>query len=419
MSEKMKDFKQEKKRKRKQALGSAKHQQEDIDKQCQLMLELTSIKMSIKNEIDRVYNDSLKALEREAALNQKRIEDSLAGSTRIRDESDSIGKMAADTQQKILQSHEVANSIKQMQNDLDRRNKSFIEEAQGKAFTIFKTEQERQNSFVDSYKQAFEEAKIESASKELFEACYGKVKADDQRKVSTSIPQKIIERPQIPRDILALNDYHKSVEVFIDVVYKNNENFELIQENILEKYGAILDGHFKLTSGLHSNRYIQCAQVFQNPKQVRILTENLKYQLEKRKLDKEIQTVIGPAIGGIIFAYELSKALGARNIYAERVDEKMTFRRGFYLEPGEKVVVVEDVVTTGGSAKEVAQLAQSMGAEVVAVCSLVDRSGGKVQFDWPFVTLIKMDVVTYQLDNCPLCKEGKPLTQPGSRHLKL
>ncbi len=183
---------------------------------------------------------------------------------------------------------------------------------------------------------------------------------------------------------------------------------------ILESARAVLTGHFKLTSGLHSNRYVQCAQAFQYPDKVRELCVMLA-----GKLPKGIQTVIGPAIGGIIFAYELSKALGARNIYAERVDEKMTFRRGFHLEPGEKVVVVEDVVTTGGSAKEVAQLAQSMGAEVVAICSLVDRSGGKVQFDWPFVPLIKMDVVTYQPDDCPLCKEGKPLTQPGSRHLKL
>jgi orotate phosphoribosyltransferase len=184
---------------------------------------------------------------------------------------------------------------------------------------------------------------------------------------------------------------------------------------ILEEANAILTGHFKLTSGLHSNRYIQCAQVFQYPDKVEELCKLLAQKLQ----GKGITTVIGPAVGGIIFSYALSSALNCKNIYAERVEEKMSFRRNFSVEPGEKVVVVEDVVTTGGSAKEVAVLAQSLGAEVVAICSLVDRSGGKVDFGVPFVPLIQMNVVTYQPDDCPLCKEGKPLIQPGSRHLKL
>lgn len=184
---------------------------------------------------------------------------------------------------------------------------------------------------------------------------------------------------------------------------------------ILEEANAILTGHFKLTSGLHSNRYIQCAQVFQYPDKVEELCKMLAEKLQ----GKGVTTVIGPAVGGIIFSYELSRALKCKNIYAERVDEKMTFRRNFSVEPGEKVIVVEDVVTTGGSAKEVAELAKSLGADVVAICSLVDRSGGKVDFGVPFVPLIQMDVVTHQPDDCPLCKEGKPLVQPGSRHLKL
>lgn len=184
---------------------------------------------------------------------------------------------------------------------------------------------------------------------------------------------------------------------------------------ILEEAKAILTGHFKLTSGLHSNRYIQCAQVFQYPDKVEELCKMLAEKLQ----GKGVTTVIGPAVGGIIFSYELSRALKCKNIYTERVDEKMAFRRNFSVEPGEKVIVVEDVVTTGGSAKEVAELAKSLGAEVVAICSLVDRSGGKVDFGVPFVPLIQMDVVTYQPDDCPLCKEGKPLVQPGSRHLKL
>ncbi|HOG71140.1 MAG TPA: orotate phosphoribosyltransferase [Caldisericia bacterium] len=185
--------------------------------------------------------------------------------------------------------------------------------------------------------------------------------------------------------------------------------------SILESANAILTGHFKLTSGLHSDRYIQCAQVFQYPEKVERLCKLLVQKLPTLN----VQTVIGPAVGGIIFAYELSRTLGARNIYAERVDEKMAFRRNFAINPGENVIVVEDVVTTGGSAKEVAELAKANGANVVSICSLVDRSGGKVKFDSPFVPLLRLDVVAYQPDECPLCKAGQPITQPGSRHLKL
>ncbi|HOU08922.1 MAG TPA: orotate phosphoribosyltransferase [Caldisericia bacterium] len=185
--------------------------------------------------------------------------------------------------------------------------------------------------------------------------------------------------------------------------------------SILESANAILTGHFKLTSGLHSDRYIQCAQVFQYPEKVEKLCKLLVQKLPTLN----VQTVIGPAVGGIIFAYELSRTLGARNIYAERVDEKMTFRRNFAINPGENVIVVEDVVTTGGSAKEVAELAKANGANVVSICSLVDRSGGKVKFDSPFVPLLRLDVVAYQPEECPLCKAGRPITQPGSRHLKL
>ncbi|NLI40206.1 MAG: orotate phosphoribosyltransferase [Caldisericales bacterium] len=185
--------------------------------------------------------------------------------------------------------------------------------------------------------------------------------------------------------------------------------------SILESANAILTGHFKLTSGLHSDRYIQCAQVFQYPEKVERLCKLLVQKLPTLN----VQTVIGPAVGGIIFAYELSRTLGARNIYAERADEKMTFRRNFAINPGENVIVVEDVVTTGGSAKEVAELAKANGANVVSICSLVDRSGGKVKFDSPFVPLLRLDVVAYQPEECPLCKAGQPITQPGSRHLKL
>ena len=188
-------------------------------------------------------------------------------------------------------------------------------------------------------------------------------------------------------------------------------------KQILVDCQAILTGHFKLTSGLHSNRYVQCAQVFQYPNKVELLCKMLSNKLGEKA--KGIQTVIGPAVGGIIFAYELARSLDARTIYAERVDEKMIFRRNFSLDEDERVIVVEDVVTTGGSAKEVGELAESVGAKVVAICSLVDRSAGQVQFKWSFVPLISLDVTTYQPDECPLCKAGMQLTQPGSRHLKL
>jgi len=186
-------------------------------------------------------------------------------------------------------------------------------------------------------------------------------------------------------------------------------------KQILEDCQAILTGHFKLTSGLHSDRYVQCAQVFQHPLNVEALCKLLVDKLT----DRNVQTVIGPAIGGIIFAYELAHQLNAKTIYSERVDGKMTFRRNFTLERDEQVIVVEDVVTTGDSANEVAELAESLGAKVVAICSLVDRSAGKIQFKWPFVPLITLDVKTYQPNECPLCKAGIPLVQPGSRHLKL
>ena len=189
----------------------------------------------------------------------------------------------------------------------------------------------------------------------------------------------------------------------------------LTQEQALNCYkqtGAILKGHFKLTSGRHSDTYMQSAKLFIDTKQSEIVCKALAEKLADEKID----LVVSPAIGGILMGYEVARQLGVPNIFAERENGEMTLRRGFAIEKGTKVVVVEDVVTTGGSVKEVVRLVQSMGAEVVAVASLVDRSNGNVDFGVKYVNLISMEVVSYEPDECPLCKEGKiDLIKPGSR----
>lgn len=170
-------------------------------------------------------------------------------------------------------------------------------------------------------------------------------------------------------------------------------------------------GHFKLTSGRHSDKYLQCAKLMQHPTH----TEEICQQLAKKFKSQNIQTVIGPAIGGIVLSYEMARALGVRTIFAERENGKMTLRRGFSIEPGEKVLVVEDVVTTGGSVKEVISLAKSLGADVVGAAALVDRSGGKIDFGVPTHYLLELQVKSYLPEQCPLCKKRTPITKPGSR----
>ncbi len=189
----------------------------------------------------------------------------------------------------------------------------------------------------------------------------------------------------------------------------------LTQQQALDCYkktGAILKGHFKLTSGRHSDTYMQSAKLFIDTKQSEIVCKALAEKLAGEKID----LVVSPAIGGILMGYEVARQLGVPNIFAERENGEMTLRRGFSIEKGTKVVVVEDVVTTGGSVKEVVKLVQGLGAEVVAVASLVDRSNGNVDFGVKYVNLISMEVVSYDADECPLCKDGKiELTKPGSR----
>ena len=181
--------------------------------------------------------------------------------------------------------------------------------------------------------------------------------------------------------------------------------------DMLVETGAIMTAHFCLTSGLHSPHYIEKFNVLQFPLKV----EKLCQAMAEHFKDAKIETVVGPVTGGIILAHETGKALGTRAIFTERVDGKMTFRRGFTLHEGERVLIVEDVVTTGGSIREVIDVVKEFGGVPVAVSMLVDRSGGKADFGGvPSFALLHMNVETYEPENCPLCAKGIPLTKRGS-----
>ena len=183
---------------------------------------------------------------------------------------------------------------------------------------------------------------------------------------------------------------------------------------VFKETGALLEGHFLLTSGLHSNVYFQCAKVFQYPgystELCRGISDNFKNQ--------EIDVVVSPAVGGIVVGQEVARLLNIRSIFTERVDGKMTLRRGFELSEGEKVLVVEDVTTTGGSVKEVIEIVKERGANPVGVGAVVDRSGGTIDFGVPYFSLVAMEVHNYTPEECPMCKQGSKPVKPGSRGLK-
>ena len=182
-------------------------------------------------------------------------------------------------------------------------------------------------------------------------------------------------------------------------------------KGLLVKTNAIMNGHFVLTSGLHSPHYVEKFNVLQHPK----YTEQLCKAMAEKFKDSQIETVVGPMTGGILLAHETGKALGTRAIFTERVNGKMTFRRGFALHKGERCLIVEDIVTTGGSIREVIDVVKAAGGIPVAVSMLVDRSGGKATFeDVPSTALLNMDVETYEPSTCPLCQKGMPLTKRGS-----
>jgi len=184
---------------------------------------------------------------------------------------------------------------------------------------------------------------------------------------------------------------------------------------IFKETGALLDGHFQLTSGLHSDQYFQCAKVLQYPRH----SEALCAEIAGAFSGTQIDLVIAPALGGIVVGQEVGRQLDRRTIFAERKGGAMELRRGFSIGPGESVLVCEDVVTTGGSVLEVFDIVRAMGGTVAGVGFIVDRSGGTIRFPLGGgarqFAVLTMDVLTYSPDRCPLCAEGVPITKPGSR----
>ncbi len=191
----------------------------------------------------------------------------------------------------------------------------------------------------------------------------------------------------------------------------------MTQEEVLDIYrrtGALLSGHFLLSSGLHSDRYLQSALVLQQPE----IATRLCAALAAYFRDLKIDVVIAPALGGVFVSQETARALGVRAIFAERVNGDLTLRRGFSIQENERVLVVEDVITTGKSTRETMAVVRQAGGQVIAAGSLVDRSGGKAELGVPYRSLVTLDVPTYQPADCPLCKAGGKPIKPGSRGLK-
>ncbi len=180
---------------------------------------------------------------------------------------------------------------------------------------------------------------------------------------------------------------------------------------VLKEAGVLQEGHFRLTSGRHSDKYMQCAKIFQYD----TYSEELCAALAEKFAEDKIDLVIGPAIGAVIMSYEMGRQLKVKNIFAERENGAMTLRRGFAVEPGQRVLVVEDVVTTGGSVKEVIELVRQSGGIVAGVGSIVDRTGGKISFGCKYESVIAVEITSYEPEECPLCKKGLPIIKPGSR----
>ena len=186
---------------------------------------------------------------------------------------------------------------------------------------------------------------------------------------------------------------------------------------LFQQTEAYLRGHFRLTSGLHSGEYLQCAKVLAYPKHAERLGKELAEKIKGLTGDAAIDAVVSPAMGGIIIGHETARSLGVLSLFTERdaASNAMTLRRGFEIKPGQRVVIIEDVITTGGSTKEVVTVMTQMGAEVLAAGSIIDRSGGRADVGVPRVSLQTLEAVAYTPEECPLCKEGLPVVKPGSR----
>lgn len=181
--------------------------------------------------------------------------------------------------------------------------------------------------------------------------------------------------------------------------------------DLFRRSGALLDGHFRLSSGLHSTGYLQCALVLQDPRRAERLGQAIAAQTHALRPT----VVLSPALGGVVIGHEVARALGIHALFAERQDGVLMLRRGFTLGASDRVLVVEDVLTTGGSTKETMRVAAEAGGHVVGAASIVDRSGGTASFEVPFHALFAVDLPTYQPDTCPLCARGVPVVKPGSR----
>ncbi|SDB97153.1 orotate phosphoribosyltransferase [Melghirimyces thermohalophilus] len=190
-----------------------------------------------------------------------------------------------------------------------------------------------------------------------------------------------------------------------------NEQRDWQVEEAMERTGVVKEGHFILSSGRHSRRYMQCAQLLQHPGEA----EGAGTAIADQFRGERVNAVIGPALGGVIIAHETARALGVRCLFAERKEGEMRLRRGFTIQPGEPVLLVEDVVTTGGSVGEVADLVENLGGRVVGIGAIVDRSGGEADFSVPFRSLIEQTIDSYDPADCPLCAQGVPVEKPGSR----
>jgi orotate phosphoribosyltransferase len=187
----------------------------------------------------------------------------------------------------------------------------------------------------------------------------------------------------------------------------------MTRDELLDLYrrsGALLDGHFRLTSGLHSPGYLQCALVLQHPQHA----EALGRAIADRVRDLRPTVVLSPALGGVVIGQEVGRALGVRAIFVERQDGTLTLRRGFIIGESDRVLVVEDVMTTGGSTRETIQVARAAGGQVVGAACIVNR-GKQVDLGVPYVSLVDIDLATYEPDRCPLCAQGMAVIKPGSR----
>jgi orotate phosphoribosyltransferase len=181
--------------------------------------------------------------------------------------------------------------------------------------------------------------------------------------------------------------------------------------DLFRRSGALLEGHFRLTSGLHSSGYLQCALVLQHPQHA----EALGRAIGDRTRSMRPTLVLSPALGGVVIGHEVGRALGVRALFAERQDGALTLRRGFVIAENDRVLVVEDVLTTGGSTRETMQVAKASGAQVVGAASIVNRSAGPPDVDVPFASLLDIALPIYEPDSCPLCAQGLPVIKPGSR----